>query len=109
MKPTLEQIEAMMSGDLPAKPDVRGTLVFWNRGRREDGRNYAALFGIISLPTPLAERFGKDERLQHLVSGAERIDGSLLLTLSDTDGQRYPEHLRARRMDELMTSPIWRA
>jgi hypothetical protein len=91
---------------------IRGQMVFWNKGPNDSinrpGHSVVQLFGVVAMPTELAEQFGRDDQLKRLVQGAYNPDlGGLMMVLGDEGGERYPDIYRATP-DKMLTSPIWR-
>ncbi len=90
-----------------SKPPITGTLTMEDRAVLPDGRHAVLVFGILAMPAEVAEAYCASRPTQTLIVGNEVCD---LLTLTAVRGEQtdHDEVYKNYRVDQLLTSPIWR-
>lgn len=92
-------------------PVVKGTLSLSNRGaiNNQPGRSAVLIVGVVSMPDELAAAFSSMSWDQRLVTGSDLMEEVLMLHVERDVVDDLKDKVPAgARVDQLVTSPIWR-
>jgi hypothetical protein len=90
---------------------ITGQLILSDRGAiiPDSDRHAIMVFGVIGAPKEIAQRYASEKGwVQRLVTGADVMEEFLNLSVERDPLQVLEGHYTSHRIDQLMTSPIWR-